>query len=155
MQSSVEKIGKEQLIFVMDTKQKAYDIAKTQMYDHDAFSQWLGIEILDLDAGQAVLQLKVRKEMTNGFGIAHGGITYSLADSALAFAANAHGRHSVSIETSISHLQPVRVDDVLTARVEEESLNHKIGVYRITIINQASQKVAVFKGTVYRTSKEW
>lgn len=139
----------------MDTKKRAYSIAKEQMYDQDAFSQWLGIKIVDLDAGYAKLQLIVRKEMTNGFGIAHGGITYSLADSALAFAANAHGRHSVSIETSISHLEAVMTNDVLTAIVEEESLNHKIGVYRIVINNQNEKKVAVFKGTVYRSSKEW
>ncbi|WP_052592034.1 hotdog fold thioesterase [Aureispira sp. CCB-QB1] len=139
----------------MNSKKKAYQIAEEQMYNHDAFSQWLGIEIVDLDAGKAVLKMVVRDEMTNGFGIAHGGITYSLADSALAFASNAYGRHSVSIETSISHTQPVRVNDVLLASVCEESLNHKIGVYRVLIENQSKETVAIFKGTVYRSSKEW
>lgn len=139
----------------MNSKEKAYQIAEEQMYNHDAFSQWLGIEIVDLDAGKAVLKMVVRDEMTNGFGIAHGGITYSLADSALAFASNAYGRHSVSIETSISHTQPVRVNDVLLASVCEESLNHKIGVYRVLIENQSEETVAIFKGTVYRSSKEW
>ncbi|WMX12493.1 hotdog fold thioesterase [Aureispira sp. CCB-E] len=139
----------------MNSKEKAYQIAEEQMYNHDAFSQWLGIEIVDLDAGKAVLKMVVRDEMTNGFGIAHGGITYSLADSALAFASNAYGRHSVSIETSISHTQPVRVNDVLLASVCEESLNHKIGVYRVLIENQSKETVAIFKGTVYRSSKEW
>lgn len=139
----------------MNSKEKAYKIAKQQMYDKDAFSQWLGIEIVDLDAGKAVLSMIVRKEMTNGFGIAHGGITYSLADSALAFAANAYGRHSVSIETSISHTLPVKATDKLTATAYEESLNHKIGIYRILIKNQNEETVAIFKGTVYRSSKEW
>ncbi|CAA6800951.1 MAG: Phenylacetic acid degradation protein PaaD, thioesterase [uncultured Aureispira sp.] len=139
----------------MDSKEKAYKIAKEQMYDKDAFSQWLGIEIVALDAGKAVLKMMVRAEMTNGFGIAHGGITYSLADSALAFAANAYGRHSVSVETSISHTQVVKAGDELTATTFEESLNHKIGIYRILIKNQAKETVAIFKGTVYRSSKEW
>lgn len=139
----------------MDSKEKAYKIAKEQMYDNDAFSQWLGIEILELDAGKAILQMTVRKEMTNGFDIAHGGISYSLADSALAFAANAYGRKSVSVETSISHTIPVKTGDQIKATAIEDSLSNKIGIYRIIISNQDGKTVALFKGTVYRTSKEW
>lgn len=139
----------------MDSREKAYQIAKEKMYDNDAFSQWLGIEILSLDAGSAVLQMTVRKEMTNGFDIAHGGITYSLADSALAFASNAHGRKSVSVETSISHTVAVKTGDVITATASEESLSNKIGIYRIVVNNQQQQTVAIFKGVVYRTGKEW
>ena len=74
-----------------------------QMIENDAFSKWLGLEILELSKGFCKLKMVVRKEMTNGFSIAHGGISYSLADSALAFAANSEGTHSLSIETSISH----------------------------------------------------
>jgi acyl-CoA thioesterase len=139
----------------MNSKEKAYAIAKQLMYDNDAFSQWLGIQILDLDAGKAILKMTLRPEMTQGFGIAHGGISYSLADSALAFAANSHGRKSVSVETSISHLLAVEVGDVLTATAIEESLSNKIAVYNIRIVNQSNKLVALFKGTVYRSSKEW
>ena len=139
----------------MDSKEKAYKIAKEQMYDNDAFSQWLGIEIVTLDAGTSALKMTVRKDMTNGFDIAHGGITYSLADSALAFASNAYGRQSVSVETSISHTKAVKTGDVLLAVASEESLSHKIGVYRIIVSNQDEETVAVFKGVVYRSSKEW
>ncbi len=99
--------------------------------------------------------MPVRNEMLNGFQIAHGGIAYSLADSALAFASNSHGRKSLSVETSISHTVSVKEGNVLTAATEELSLSDKIGVYLITITNQDNQKVAYFKGTVYRTSKEW
>lgn len=133
----------------------AYRIAKQLMYDSDAFSQWLGIHIDSVAPGEATLSMSVRPEMTNGFGVAHGGITYSLADSALAFAANAHGRHSVSIETSISHTQPVRAGDALRATASEESLTHRIGIYRIVITNQDGTTVALFKGVVYRSGKEW
>ena len=126
-----------------------------KMYDNDAFSQWLGIEVVEVKDGYCELKMTVRKEMLNGFQIAHGGIAYSLADSALAFASNSHGRKSLSVETSISHTVSVIEGDVLTAITEELSLSDKIGVYLITITNQDNQDVAYFKGTVYRTSKEW
>ena len=126
-----------------------------KMFDQDAFSQWLGIEIIDVSEGFCQLKMTVRKEMLNGFQIAHGGIAYSLADSALAFASNSHGRKSLSVETSISHTVSIKEGDVLTVATKELSLSDKIGVYLITIINQSNEDVAYFKGTVYRTSKEW
>ena len=126
-----------------------------KMFDQDAFSQWLGIEIIDVSEGFCQLKMIVRKEMLNGFQIAHGGIAYSLADSALAFASNSHGRKSLSVETSISHTVSVKEGDMLIVTTKELSLSDKIGVYLITIINQSNEDVAYFKGTVYRTSKEW
>lgn len=126
-----------------------------KMYDSDWFSQWLGIERIEVKPGRCVLQMKVRKEMLNGFQILHGGIYYSLADSALAFASNSHGRMSVSVETSISHLYSCCEGDIITATAEEMSLSNKIGVYYITVTDQNNRKVALFKGTVYRTEKEW
>ncbi len=126
-----------------------------KMFNNDPFSKWLGIERIEEKAGAVVLQLTVREEMLNGFGIAHGGITYSLADSALAFSANGHGIQSVSIETSISHTKPVKAGNILKTQVVEESLTSKIGIYSITILNQNNEKVALFKGTVYRNGKEW
>jgi acyl-CoA thioesterase len=101
------------------------------------------------------LQLKVREEMTNGFNIAHGGIAYSLADSCLAFAANADGIQAVSIETSISHTKKVVSGDVLTATSKEMNKSSKTALYYITITNQDNLEVAHFKGTVFRTGKEW
>jgi acyl-CoA thioesterase len=93
--------------------------------------------------------------MLNGFGIAHGGITYSLADSALAFASNSHGRKAVSVETSISHTEPLRENDVITATAEEINLTNKIALYHVTISTEDGRKVAFFKGTVYITSQNW
>jgi acyl-CoA thioesterase len=126
-----------------------------KMMAKDFFSQWLGIERLVDEAGKSVLQMVIRKEMLNGFGIAHGGICYALADSCLAFAANAYGYQSVSIETSISHTLALREGDIITATAREENLTRRIGLYRIVIVNQHQEKVAIFKGTVYRTEKEW
>ena len=125
------------------------------MYQNDAFSQWLGIEVVEVKDGYCKLNMTVRKEMLNGFQIAHGGIAYSLADSALAFASNSHGRKSLSVETSISHTVSVKEGDSLIAVSNKISLSPKIGIYLISIKNQNEQEVALFKGTVYRTSKEW
>jgi acyl-CoA thioesterase len=131
------------------------DIIKNKMYANDEFSKWLGIEIVKIGEGSCELQMKVRAEMTNGFKIAHGGITYSLADSALAFASNSHGKKAVSIETSISHTQSVKEGDTLVAVAEEQHKSDKIAVYQIKVTNQESTVVALFKGVVYRTQKDW
>lgn len=125
------------------------------MYDNDAFSQWLGIERIEEGPGRSTVRMTVRPEMTNGFGIAHGGITFSLADSAFAFASNSRGKHAVSIETSIFHTHPVRVGDVLTAEAVEENFAERLAHYRVTVTNQDGQVVGLFKGMVYRKSQEW
>jgi acyl-CoA thioesterase len=126
-----------------------------KMFNNDPFSIWLGIERISDEPGNSVLKMKVRKDMLNGFGIAHGGIAYSLADSALAFASNSHGRHALSVETSISHVKKVKEGDILETNVKEINLTNKIGIYQVFIENQDKELVAVFKGTVYRTEKYW
>ncbi|MBT3647271.1 MAG: hydroxyphenylacetyl-CoA thioesterase PaaI [Flavobacteriales bacterium] len=126
-----------------------------RMYDKDYFSQWLGIERVEEGAGTSRLRMTVRKDMLNGFGIAHGGITYSLADSALAFACNSHGKKAVSVETSISHLVQLKEGDEIFANAKELSRSNKIGLYDVSITNANGELVASFKGTVYRTSKDW
>ncbi|MDA1009104.1 MAG: hotdog fold thioesterase [Bacteroidetes bacterium] len=126
-----------------------------KMITGDAFSQWLGIEILEITKGYCKLKMIVRKEMTNGFDIAHGGISYSLADSALAFAANSDGIQSLSVETSIAHTKKVMSGDTLIAETQEISKNDKSAIYNINITNQDNIEVAHFKGKVYRTKREW
>ena len=137
----------------MDKHAVAKKVVDT-MFENDYFSQWLGIERVTVEPGHCILKMKIRKEMLNGFSIAHGGIAYSLADSALAFASNSHGRKSVSIETSISHTVSLQEGDEIIATAKEESLSNKVGIYYITVTNDGNT-VALFKGTVYRTSKEW
>ena len=126
-----------------------------KMINGDAFSQWLGIEVLEITEGYCKLKMTVRKEMTNGFNIAHGGISYSLADSALAFAANSDGIQSLSVETSIAHTKKVMIGDTLIAETQEISKNEKNAVYNISITNQDNIEIAHFQGKVYRTKKEW
>lgn len=126
-----------------------------RMMSQDAFSQWLGISVLECAEGMCKLQMTVNGHMTNGFGVAHGGITYALADSALAFASNSHGLQSMSIETAISHTRPVNEGDILQAVARELHLGRKTGIYEVVVQNQEGKVVALFKGTVFRTEKEW
>lgn len=126
-----------------------------KMINEDAFSQWLGVNVLEISEGFCKLQIQVRDEMTNGFLIAHGGISYSLADSCLAFASNSYGIQSFSLETSISHTKKVESGDILIATSKEINKTNRTALYYITITNQNKEKIAHFKGTVYRTEKKW
>jgi len=126
-----------------------------QMYDKDAYSQWLGIQRIEDALGKSHLKMQVRDEMCNGFGIAHGGITYSFADSALAFASNSHGTKAVSVETSISHVAPLHAEDWIEAIAIEKHRSRKIGVYEVQVLKLDGTLIALFKGTVYFTSKAW
>lgn len=125
------------------------------MLASDAFSQWLGLELVALRPGACEVRMAVRPEMLNGFGVCHGGVTFSLADSALAFASNTHGRVTVSVENSISYPAPVVAGDVLTAVAEEESAGSRLAFYRVTVRKQDGTAVALFRGNVYRTSRSF
>ena len=119
----------------------------------DRFSAWLGIKVVKAGAGTCILTMQIRQEMLNGFGIVHGGVTYSLADSALAVASNSYNRLSVALEVSASYPVAVNLGDQLEAEAVEISKTNKIAVYQVLVRNQKQQVVLVFKGTVYRTSK--
>ena len=123
------------------------------MLQNDLFSQWLGISIIEIKEGYSKIKMTVRPEMINGFGIVHGGITFSLADSAFAFACNNRNILSVALDTSINFLKPVHIDDVLIAEATELHNGRSTGLYHINITNQRNETVAVFKGTCFRTSK--
>jgi acyl-CoA thioesterase len=127
----------------------------SKMMAGDMFSQWLGIEILETGLGICKLKATVKPEMLNGFKIAHGGISYSLSDSALAFSSNSYGKKAMSIETSISHLRQIKENDILTVVAKEISRSNRIGVYEVNIHNQNNELVSTFKGTVYITEKDW
>jgi acyl-CoA thioesterase len=125
-----------------------------KMLSQDAFSQWLGIEILEADKGKCKVAMTVRREMLNSMGKAHGGISYSLADTAFGFAANTHGKYAVSIETSINHIEALNEGDYLVAESVIEKVNNKLG-FNIVEVKRGDELVALFKGVVYRTSKDW
>lgn len=123
------------------------------MMEKDAFSQWMGIEILESESGYVKISMEIRQEMCNGFGICHGGITFSLADSALAFASNSRGSISVALENNINYTKKVEVGDTLIAETEEIQNGRTIGVYKIKVVNQNDDLVADFRGTIYRTDR--
>lgn len=124
------------------------------MYDNDRFSKWLGIEKVLIEEGKSILKMTIREEMLNGFDIAHGGIVFSLADSALAFASNTYGKKSVSIEASTNWFQPLKLGDEIIAESKLKSISNKQAVFDIDI-SRGEVLVASFRGVVYRTSKEW
>ncbi|MER3465006.1 MAG: phenylacetic acid degradation protein PaaD [Chitinophagaceae bacterium] len=123
------------------------------MMDHDAFSQWMGIEVLDIKEGYSKIKMTIRKEMVNGFGIVHGGITFSLADSAFALACNNRNNLSVALDVTITFTKAVAIGEELTAEAKEVHNGRSTGVYLITVINQKGEGVALFKGTCFRTGK--
>ena len=125
------------------------------MMNSDLFSQWLGIKIIEIKLGKCIVKTTVNKEMLNGFGIAHGGITYSLADSCLAFAANSYGYLALSIDTKIKHLKKVKDGDVLKASSKLTNKTENNQEYQILVTNQLEEVVAEFYGKVHLSKKKW
>ncbi len=137
-------------------RQEAQAVAErvvSGMLAADAFSRWLGVELLDLAPRRAVLRMRVREEMCNGFGICHGGVTFALADSAFAFACNTHGTVTVALDNAVSYPNPARPGDVLTAVAEAEGEPRRVGFYRVTVTNGDGEHVALFRGTAYDTHR--
>lgn len=124
-----------------------------KMFETDYFSQWMGVQILDVKDGYSKLQITVRREMLNGLGIAHGGVTFALADSAFAFACNSDGKATVALDVSISFPKPGKEGDILTAEAKAVNRTNRTGVYLIEVRNQNNELVALFKGTCYKTEK--
>ena len=125
----------------------------THMMQNDLFSQWLGISIIEIREGYSKIKMTVRPEMMNGLGIVHGGIAFSLADSAFAFACNNRNQLSVALDTSINFIKPIHVGDELIAEAKELHNGKSTGLYQIEITNQKNYLVAQFKGLCYRTDK--
>jgi acyl-CoA thioesterase len=119
------------------------------MMEKDYFSQWLGVKRLEERVGFCKLKMIIRQEMCNGFGIAHGGIAFSLADSALAFASNSHGRKAVSLETSIAHIKSLKTGDVIVVEAMEKNAGKTIGHYDVMVTRENGELVALFRGTVF------
>ena len=126
----------------------------TQMLKDDLFSQWLGIEVIEITEGYSKIKMTVRTEMMNGLGIVHGGIAFSLADSAFAFACNNRNVLSVALDTSINFLKPVLVGDLLVAEAKELHNGKSTGLYQVSISNQQQHMVALFKGTCFKTHRK-
>lgn len=120
------------------------------MYAADAASQALGMRVLAVGPGRATLTMQVRADMLNGHRTCHGGLIFSLADSAFAFACNSRNVSTVASGCTIDFLAPALEGDVLTAEAQERSLAGRTGVYDVTVFNQDGRAVALFRGRSYR-----
>jgi len=120
---------------------------------NDPYCQWLGIETLQIEAGYSKIKMKIRPEMLNGLGVVHGGILFSLADSAFGFACNNRNNKSLALETSINFLKPVYSGDELVAETKEFHNGSSTGLYQVSIYNQHHVTVALFKGTCLKQGK--
>jgi acyl-CoA thioesterase len=125
-----------------------------KMMERDFFSQWMGVEILDIKEDYSKIRMTVRKEMLNGFAITHGGITFALADSAFAFACNSDGRITVALDVSISFPKAGKEGDTLIAEAKQIAKTNRTALYLIEIKNQRDELVGLFKGTCYKTEKQ-
>ncbi len=123
------------------------------MLGHDAFSRWLGLEVLETAPHRSVTRMTVRADMCNGFGICHGGVTFALADSTFAFACNTRGTIEVALDVAVSFPNAAHVGDVLTAVAEAETDPRRVGFYRVTVTNARGEPVALFRGTSYDTRR--
>jgi acyl-CoA thioesterase len=135
-----------------DNDSLANSVVHKMLHD-DLFSQWLGIQVLEVKEGYSQLQMTLRNEMVNGFGVIHGGITFSLADSAFAFACNNRNNLSMALDVSISFTKVAKPGDVLIAEAKEVHNGRSTGLYLVTVTNQKGEQVALFKGTCFRTGK--
>ena len=129
----------------MTPKEKAEKSA-TAMWESDNSSPWVGIDMVEVDEGRAVMSLTVKKHHTNGHGICHGGIIFTLADTAFAFACNSRNQSTVAQHNTISFVSPGALGDTLTARAKELSLIGKNGIYDVTVINQDGRIIAELRG---------
>lgn len=136
----------------MDKNQFAKNVV-SHLLEKDHFSKWLGVEVMEIREGYSKIKMKIRNEMLNGFGIAHGGVAFSLADSAFAFACNSRNNLSLALDTSINFIKPAHVGDVLIAEAKEIHNGKSTGLYQISITNQNNHVIALFKGTCFRTDK--
>jgi acyl-CoA thioesterase len=119
------------------------------MFANDRASKWLGMTIVEVGPGRAVLSMPVRDCMVNGHDLCHGGLIATLADSAFAFACNSHNELTVASGFAIDILAPGKLGDVLTARCHEVSKAGRTGVYDCEVTNQRGEKVAIFRGRSY------
>lgn len=116
------------------------------MFRADACSRALGFELQEVRAGYARLRTTVRPDYLNGHEICHGGMIFTLADSAFAFACNSYNVNTVASGCSIEFLRPARSGDVLTAEAVEQTLNGRTGIYDIRVTNGVGETVAMFRG---------
>ena len=130
----------------MSDPQSVAEASARAMYEQDRASQALGMRILEVRPGYARVAMKVREDMVNGHQLCHGGLIFTLADSAFAFACNTYDLVTVASAASVEFLLTARLGDELTAIAEERSRSKRTGVYDVTVRNSQGECVALFRG---------
>ena len=125
------------------------------MWREDEASRGLGMTLDDVAPGRARLSMKIRSSMTNGQKTCHGGFIFALADSAFAFACNAHNERAVAASCSIDYLGPAFADEVLTAEAHEVERRGRRGIYDVRVTNQKGETVALFRGQSATVKGTW
>lgn len=126
-----------------------------KMMEKDYCSQWLQIEPILIEEGHCKIKMTVRKEMLNGYGILHGGIAFTFADSAFAFASNSYGRLAVSINGTMHYSKSAKEGDTLIAEAIALNVSHKTADFDVNVYEEKSEEIYYyFRGTVYRGSKK-
>jgi acyl-CoA thioesterase len=128
------------------TPQQTADLVRERLFAHDHASQALGMRIVEVTPGTALLTMAVRADMLNGHQLCHGGLIATLADSAFAFACNSYNELTVASGFAIELLAPARLGDVLSARCTEISKAGRTGVYDTEVTNQRGERIAMFRG---------
>ena len=141
-------------IFIVqpDTKKSPQEVLD-HLLNKDRFSRWMGLQIDEIRLGYCKLHFLVTNEMLNGLDMIHGGILFSAADSAFAFACNSYGIITLALEVNINFIKSVKAGEILTVEAVEIHFGSKIGIYDIRTINNLGELISLFKGTAYRTSK--
>lgn len=135
------------------SEQELAERVVASMLATDAHSRWLGLEVVAIAPRACTCRMTVRPDMVNGFGVSHGGVVFSFADSAFAFACNTHGMITVAVDNSITYPAPIHPGDVLTAVAREEAASRRLGYYVVEVRNQHDVLVASFRGTAYKTTR--
>lgn len=138
----------------MEDKDQLAKAVYHKMMEKDYCTQWLNAEPISIKEGYCKLKMTVRKEMLNGHGMLHGGIAYTFADSAFAFASNSYGRLAVSINASMMFSKSAKEGDVLIAEAKPLNVSYKTADFDVNVMNEAGEVYYFFRGTVYRSSKE-
>jgi len=133
----------------MDTKELAHAVAESMLSD-DGCSTMLGIEIVEADARFVKVRMTVREDMVNSHGLCHGGMIFTLADTAFAFACNSENHSALAAGALVDFLAPGKLGDVLTAEARAVSQAKRKGVYDATVVNQEGRLIAVFRGQSQR-----
>ncbi|MGB0127307.1 MAG: hydroxyphenylacetyl-CoA thioesterase PaaI [Rhodocyclaceae bacterium] len=138
----------------LDDPQALAEAVGRELYARDRNAQSVGIQLDEIRPGFARMHLKIRPEMTNSHDICHGGVIFTLADTAFAYACNSYNHNTVASSCSIDFVAPAHAGETLTAVAEERARSGRTGVYDIEIMNGQEHVVAYFRGKSYRVKGE-